>query len=363
MAPESERKSTAGRSNNANLLRFILASMVIYYHMGPLLGQPTVTIMGQGLGYVAVNGFFILSGFFIAGSWARSSGFAAYLIRRIARIFPGLIVVVLLTVFVLGPLMTTLSPGEYFSHPGTWRYLSIALLAPVDNVLPGVFESVPFPRGVNGSLWTLRYEFLMYLILPLLYLPVGKAKAKAKAKPISIGAAAVFSVLHVLTAGDILAMSYHLAVGFRLAAYFFIGVAAFELNLPKRIGAQHAALAALVMVIFAQESGWLCTAVMLVAVTLFSLGFSFPANPVFARCFAENDYSYGIYVYAFPLQQVCVQLGAGSPESSALLFSLVSLAVTFLFAFASWHLVEKPSIRLGKRLSARFQAARDAKAA
>lgn len=88
--------------------------------------------------------------------------------------FPGLAVVILLSVFVMGPIVTSLPLGDYFADAGTWKYLSLIVLAPISNVLPGVFDANPLPYAVNGSLWTLRYEFLAYLLTPLLYAATKK---------------------------------------------------------------------------------------------------------------------------------------------------------------------------------------------
>ena len=167
MASANKTYSVPSRDNNINFLRFIAASLVIWFHMASLLVIPEPYIMGQGLGPIAVNIFFVLSGYLIAKSWSRSSSFGSYLIRRIARIFPGLAVVVLLSVFVMGPAVTSLSMGDYFGDPDTWKYLSLIVLAPIENALPGVFDTNLLPYAVNGSLWTLRYEFLAYLLTPL----------------------------------------------------------------------------------------------------------------------------------------------------------------------------------------------------
>lgn len=164
MSSAGKTYSVPSRDNNINFLRFIAASLVIWFHMASLLAIPEPYIMGQGLGPIAVNIFFVLSGYLIAKSWTRSSSFGSYLIRRIACIFPGLAVVILLSVFVMGPIVTSLPLGDYFADAGTWKYLSLIVLAPISNVLPGVFDANPLPYAVNGSLWTLRYEFLAYCL-------------------------------------------------------------------------------------------------------------------------------------------------------------------------------------------------------
>lgn len=341
------------RANNINLLRFIAASMVIYFHMGILLGQPEITVMGVGIGGIAVNIFFILSGYLIASSWAHSTSFKSYVIRRAARIFPALIVVVLVTTFVIGPLFTSLAPGAYFASTGTWKYLSLIFLAPISNVLPGVFETLPFPGAVNGSLWTLRYEFLMYLLVPLLYFLLGKVGKKQR-KPLLIAFVVFLAAGHCLIASGLLHAPEAVEKGFRLGAYFFIGTALYELGLIRFFDPQYSLLALFLALIFCHEGGPICPLLMMVVTVVFTIGFSFAPQPKFARCFSKNDFSYGIYIWAFPIQQALVQIGGGSSQDSVLAYSLVAFVITLALAVASWFLVEKPCMDWGKRLSKRF---------
>ncbi len=339
------------RANNINLLRFIAAALVIYYHMALLLGKSDYQILDHGLGAIAVNVFFLLSGWLIASSWTHSASFVSYLIRRIARIFPALIVVTLATVFIIGPLFTTLSLVDYFAAPGTWIYLKTALLyRPLP--LPGVFESLPYPSAVNGSLWTIRYEFAMYLLVPFVYFLLGRF-ARAR-KAIALALFAFLALGHCLISGLGLAAPLICAQGFRLATYFFAGCIVYEFGLLKYFDVQYSVLALLFMLVFAQEEGFLCVPLMVVATMVFVFGFSLAPNPRFARCFSKNDFSYGIYIWAFPIQQVLVQLGGGSPQDSTLFYSLVAFAITLILAVGSWFLVEKPCMAWGKRLSKRF---------
>lgn len=347
------RRATYGsRENNVNILRFVAASTVIYYHMAVFLGYGEIMVLGRPLGYVAVDIFFILSGYLIASSWTHSTSFASYLVRRVARIFPALIVVVLVTTFVIGPAFTTLSVSEYFSNPGTWKYLSLIVLAPIDNVLPGVFVDNPYPAAVNGSLWTLRYEFLMYLVLPLAYRLLGGARGVRK--PVAMALLVILIVMHWLTTGGVVMAPAVVVNGSRLAAYFFIGVVVYEFGLIGRFNVQYSVLALLLMVIFHDEAGPLCPLVMLVLVTVFTTGFCFVPDPKFARCFSKNDFSYGIYIWAFPIQQALVQLGAGVLPDSVLLYTAISFAITVAVSVASWFAVERPAMQLGRRLSKRF---------
>ena len=341
------------RENNINLLRFIAASMVIYYHMGILLGQPGITVMGVSIGSIAVNIFFILSGYLIASSWTHSTSFKSYFVRRAARIFPALIVVVLVTTFVIGPLFTSLTLSDYFGSVGTWKYLSMIFLAPISNVLPGVFETLPYPSAVNGSLWTLRYEFLMYLLVPLLYFLFGKVGKNVR-NPLLVAFVVFLITGYCLISSGLLHVSEAVEKGFRLGAYFFIGSALYEFGLIRFFDPQYSLLALFLALIFTHESGSVCPLLMMVVTVVFTVGFSFAPQPKFARCFSKNDFSYGIYIWAFPIQQILVQLGGGSSQDSALLYSLVAFGITFVLAVGSWFLVEKPCMALGKRLTKRF---------
>ena len=159
------------RENNLDLLRFIAASMVFLSHgitlhgggypFGPFLGH-TYTLAS-----LAVAMFFVISGFLVTASWCRQPHILTYLQHRALRIFPALVISVLLTIAVLGPLITSLPLREYLEHPDAIRYLRNIVLYPGNKTLPGVFEN-NHTIIVNGSLWTLAVEFCMYILVILL---------------------------------------------------------------------------------------------------------------------------------------------------------------------------------------------------
>ncbi len=311
-----ELSTYGNRKNNINLLRFIAASLVIYYHMDFLLGKQGYVIMGQGLGAIAVNIFFLLSGYLIASSWKHSNSFVSYFIRRTARIFPALVIVVFFSVFCIGPLFTSLSLSEYYSNQETWNYLKVILFFPIDR-LPGVFEGLPCDSAINGSLWTLRYEFAFYLIVPFVYKLLDYFGETRRV--------VIFGMLIFLICGYFISSTFDFAIsefckeGFRLATYFFMGCVVYEFNLIKYLNAQYSVLAVLFMLVFAREEGPLCLLLMIAATTVFVFSFAFASQPKFAKCFEKNDFSYGIYIWAFPIQQIVVQLGGGL---SRILFNL-----------------------------------------
>jgi hypothetical protein len=152
-------------ANNFDLLRLFAALLVLWSHAHTLAGRPEPLLLSWAtLGPVGVFIFFVISGYLVSISWNADPNIGRFLARRLLRLIPALIVVILLSMFVLGPLVTTLPLADYFSHPHFSLYLLNIVLHPVYS-LPGVFEHMRVPYAVNGSLWSLPVEFLMYLVL------------------------------------------------------------------------------------------------------------------------------------------------------------------------------------------------------
>src|SRR5690606_22119128 len=128
--------------------------------------EPLTGVSAFTLGQHAVNVFFILSGLLVAASLDRNRGVVPFMAARVLRVFPGLVVCVLLSVFVIGRLVTRLDPVAYFTSAQTWRYLGATVsLATGHAPLPGVVETLPAAGEVNVSLWTLKYEMMCYVVL------------------------------------------------------------------------------------------------------------------------------------------------------------------------------------------------------
>lgn len=340
------RAISSSRHNNINALRFIAASMVIYSHMNAILGFAEPAIMGYSMGAIAVYIFFILSGFLIANSWKRDPCLLRYLIRRIMRIFPGLLVVVTLTVFVLGPILTDVPIDSYFADIRTWEYLKNCLLQTVLS-LPGVFEENPFPSVVNGSLWTLPWEFLAYLLLPILLLLVRK-----------LGRCALILVYAIASCGYILSyivvmpIPHCVADCLHLAFFFISGVVVSEFQILQKINVQWGFAALLFALIFHTENGIVWIAANALIIVVCTITFALSEKPIFGSLFSKNDFSYGIYIYAFPIQQTLVMvLGADEFGGSVPCYTFLAWVITLLFAIVSWFVVEKPMIAFGRKLT------------
>lgn len=152
--------------NNFDAVRILSAIAVLVGHAFVLTGNgPAPTLFAIPLHTIAVAVFFSISGYLIAGSWERVPVWDRFLWHRCLRIFPGLIALVLVTVFIVGPLISSLSILEYFANSETYKYLqSASTLATYS--LPGVFGSeIHAVSAVNGSLWTLGVELICYFFV------------------------------------------------------------------------------------------------------------------------------------------------------------------------------------------------------
>ncbi len=342
-------EDTGGRHNNFNLVRFVAAVMVIYGHMAHLLLAPVPTIFGQEVSTIAVKIFFVISGFLITESFLRDENIIRYGIRRFFRIMPGLIFITLLSVFIVGPLLTRFSTGDYFSNPSTYQYLRNGLLHPVYN-LPGVFETNPYPNAVNGSLWSLPVEVAMYLLLPIVLVVFRKLKIMKIGVALTGVAFLVFNIWRLKYAPDLRFVFWgsNWIDGTMLVPYFFAGslfsFPEFRRLLNLQWGIALAAVAAMLNMNYVKSE-----ILLFIVLPYFILSFSLASRPVFGRWFEKNDYSYGMYLYGFLVQQTLIFL-LGAERFSLLPYTILSTVVTLVFAALSWHLVERPCQLLGKRL-------------
>lgn len=345
---------TGHRRNNFDFLRIVAALMVLFGHSYVLSGrgalEPLVLLTGlDGLGGLGVSIFFVISGFLVAASYDRRPDARAYFAGRLLRILPGLAAALILSALVLGPLLTDLPARVYFSDLKTWLYVTRNLLLyPVTYDLPGVFTANPYPDAVNGSLWTLRLEFTCYLLLPLL------GWARLLRPRVIEGLAGVAAIAYLVLAWlgpDRAPATALLATRFGLL--FVAGAALYYrrdqawLKRPETLAGAAAlfALAALVEP-FAMLASPLVLPVLVIAFALRPL----PGLSSFSR---YGDLSYGIYIYAFPVQQAWMQV-VGPERLGVWAFSGLTLACVLPLAAASWLLVEQPALDFKARVRARL---------
>lgn len=332
------------RDNSLNLIRLVLAALVLVSHAFPLGGLgDDPSFAGESLGGWAVIGFFVISGYLITGSRFRTS-FGSYLTHRIARIFPAFLVCLAVTAFVFAPVAWYADRGSlagFFSTPNTpVNYvLGNALLKMTDYSVAGTPAGVPYPGAWNGSLWTLYYEFLCYLVVGVL-----ACWAVSRRSALVVGAVFAGSVLVQIFLPQILTYTgpnQDVVFMAKLLPYFLGGALVYLLHerIPLRwpVALASAAVAITMVVIWNDWGGQ--AAAPLFAVALLWLGSAVPAPQWFQR----NDISYGMYVYAFPVQQLLAM--AGAHEWGVVPYILLTLPPTIALAAASWYLVERPVMR------------------
>ena len=337
---------TYSHDNNFNLIRFLAAYAVLFSHCFVLLtgdgsDEPLVSTLKYSLGSIAVDIFFVTSGFLITGSLLRRNNFIAYFKARALRIYPALSVVILLTVFVLGPLLTTTNMSDYFADSGTWRYLyrNITILPFSQyHVLIGVFANNPFPAIVNGPLWTLSAELVSYIAVALLWLFCSKLFKNPK-KAMAIFAVALTAVLLIcFYLGNLNLLPPGIA--FRLYFYFFAGSSLFLLAETITLDHVKASLIGFILLaafIFTDKFYYFYVPLMI----YLTMYFAYVPGGVFRKFNLMGDYSYGIYIYAFPVQQSLVFL---MPDISVFAMIVYASIITVSCAILSWHLIEKKAL-------------------
>lgn len=334
-----------GRDNNFLIIRLLAATAVVVGHSFALsyLECLGCTDPGMQLGMpvpvhsLGVEVFFMVSGFLIAASGERNSVKDFYLARAL-RILPGLLVCLFLMAFVLGPVITSLPLAEYFSQGQVYKYFYSPLLIFKDAqfVLPGVTFTPRFQGvSVNGSLWTIPLEMRMYLVLGALVLVARFFRWPASG--LTLMALLVSLGLHTLHPA-------YADYPFKLVVCFLAGSAFYSC----RAMIPHA--------------GWL----LLLCAGLFLLSkggrfevFTFATLTIYATLYFAycpqlrlpslvQDYSYGIYLYAFPIQQI---LAGAMPWAGPYWLMLAAVPASWLAGYVSWQLVEKPALLMRRRFS------------
>jgi peptidoglycan/LPS O-acetylase OafA/YrhL len=330
-----------------NMFRLIFAAMVLFAHSWYTAGQGTgPSFNNENLGGWAVAGFFVLSGFLITGS-RMSHTAGEYLVHRIARIFPAFLVCLGITAFVFGPIALyaqhhTLA-GYFSTAPTPLEYIwSNSGLHINDYAIGHSLDSVPYKDAWDGSLWTLYYEFLCYLIIWILG---GLVVFRRSVIPVAI----LWALSVVNYAGLSFAVRLGLNQDFMLLSRllpFFLG-GSIVYFVVRRWGISPvfgiaSCVAAAACICFIPDFGGQASAPFL-AYALIWLSTVVP-QPAFV---ARNDISYGFYIYAWPMQQLVAVLGGAS--HGMWLYWLITAVLTTALALGSWFLVERPVLRLVKR--------------
>lgn len=325
--------------NNFDALRLLAALAVLYSHQYPITGTSYPAGLNVPMvGGAAVMAFFVISGYLVTLSWWAQPRLLAFAAKRVLRIWPALIVVVLLAWCVLGPLLTTLPLTDYWRNPMGWDYLRNILLQTRYN-LPGVFANHPLANTINGSLWTIPMEVSCYAVLAACGV-LGLLRWRWLWALACLGYLLWFTTTMTM---DILGAMQH---RWEFPAYFVFGslIATVRDQFLQHRWRYAALAGAAALLAYALQFPY--TALLLfMPAALIAVGTS--TWPLLSQAGRFGDVSYGVYLYAFPIQQTLYhlwpQLGFGTSLALVTMLSLVA-------GWLSWRLVEAPVLRLKSRL-------------
>lgn len=344
MIDRNEFSTETSAKNNFDFLRLLFALSVLINHFGILTNRPIHWPISSPM---AVAGFFIISGFLITKSYYRSTSLKKYYIKRIKRIIPAYLIIVITCAVGLS-FFSNLPASAYFTSNYFFKYLlaNLGFLNFIQPTLPGVFTSNPFPF-VNGSLWTIKIEIALYLSIPVCAIFIRKIEAKW-----------VFIFLYLLSFGFSQSMNWfynrtgkeiYMILDRQFVGQFvFFASGMFLLfyfdSFRKKL--KFLFPVALIIVILGNfySDIFLINLVFPLSFAMLIIGFAYNFRPL--NNIAEyGDISYGIYLFHYPIIQLLISINFLNhyPIETFIL----CLFLTCLLAFISWHLLEK---KLLKRL-------------
>jgi len=334
------------QANNFDLLRILFAWFVIVSHSYVLNGDGATDPLFVAtnstflFSFIGVKGFFIISGYLIFKSMMVSTSIFEYLVKRVLRIFPALAVVLLITlatVYFIYP--SNLAP--FFTNKEVYAYfLGNILLFKPHFFIPGIFSGLP-STAINGSLWTIEYEFFFYLFI-LLFFFVRSHKIFLKiALAVVIG---IFLMVRLLLYNWTVQTHFFIPLEplFDLGIYFLMGslLSCFDFDaINYKLTIATALLIALIAAIYLGVGHTVVYVTLPFLVIYLGKQTSRVATFVHASI---GDPSYGIYLYAFPLQQFIIYWS----RPSTLMLFIASTIGAFIFGYLSWILIEKKALAL-----------------
>ncbi len=358
------------RDNNFTLLRLTAALTVVLAHSRPVLGLGPpeqdflLAHIGRAFGPIALDWLFVTSGFLVTASLFQRGDLNHFIWARALRLYPALWLCLPMTVFILAPLLSTMPAKDYYASKETWTYFwrGATLFNGIRYTLPGVFETNTLKGEFNGSLWTLPVELRMYVFCAVAWLAFSWRPAlRVAALKIVAPIVALFLYVSILR---------HFSQGITInnvdvaIFMFFMGATLYFWRDKASLSwASFVALPLLVSGAALMDRG-LAFAVYLLCSAPFLLHLAYLPGGKIRKVNDWGDYSYGIYIYAFPVQQTLALFFPNMPVAAMV---LASGGISFALAWCSWRLVEKRAMemknscadatqRLLHRIGARVQA-------
>lgn len=351
-SPQTFDKVFDRKHNAIGFLRTMFAVVVIFSHSFPLggFGPEILERFSHGMltfGALAVLGFFTLSGFLITASFTHSSSVWRYLWNRFLRIMPAFWIALIVVAFGFAPFTYYLQHGTLNGYlitndNGPLSYIShnFSLFIGQWDV-SGLTGNIPWPNAFNGSLWTLIYEVIGYLLIAAFGI-FGIFKRHSK---IVLGATVTLFGLYVIdkaipgVAGNVFPLFKDSQL-LQLMLFFFAGSTWYLYSDKVPMSNKYFVLAAILYLLSLRFGFY----TLIGPATFIYCLFYFAAKLPIRSFDRKADLSYGIYIYAFPIQQTLSQLHVQS--AGIWVYALTSLFITIPFALASYYLVERPALKL-----------------
>lgn len=343
--------------NNFDFIRFVAASFVIIAHSFQLIGlvEPKSNSW-MTLGYLGLAIFFITSGFLITKSWDQDRIIKLFIWKRFLRIIPGLIFASIIVTLIIGPIVTTFSLFDYFFNIQTYRFFFFSIffpawnLIPFDN-LPGVFINNPVSGLVNGPLWTLVYEAGMYLLV-IIFGIIGILHKKIIMIPLIFISYVVLiimrnysnlvSVFIPINLIDFLPVVTPIIIFF---CFFFTASLFYFYNKNNTYSIKIFLILTTVFIITSFTTTYqFFSIITLPYMILFIAHQKIPHLNNFGK---YGDFSYGMYIFAFPIQQTIVLF---FPGLNIIYYIAMCFLFTFPLAYISWNFIESKALSWKKNL-------------
>ena len=349
MKPAQQAPSLSGHANNFDALRFLFASLVVFSHSYPLgegheLHEPLRKLTGQTtLGGLSVYCFFIISGFLIAASWDRRKDVGQFLKKRVLRIYPGFVIANVVGVFLVAPMATDSAIGNAGVSLRQFAWDCMRLQG---TQLPDTLFPQNHLHAVNGSIWSIAYEFWCYIgVIILGLLPLFHRRSFVLGLFVaSLAVAFIFPTYHLEwfgggILGKIFGYPFFWAM---LLPNYLAGVVAWRYRDKLVVSDRVAMMSAIALAVsIPVANSWSVMFPVCGAYLVLWAAF----HPLFRlHGFSKyGDFSYGMYLYAFPIQQLLVMNNSGSMNPYAL-FAL-AWPLSILAGMLSWYVVERPFLR------------------
>lgn len=341
---EHAAQTISGGGNHFTLLRTVAALLVLWSHQHALQGLPEAGVLGihswAGLGVVI---FFSISGYLVTQSWLSDPHVGRFAMRRLLRIWPAFAVVIVLSALVMGPIVSELRLRDYLRDPRLAEYLK-NLVFQLRSELPLRFEGNALPLAINGSLWTIPLELRCYAVLAALGM-IGMLMRRRAMLLLAALLALAYGGIQLRGEYFVAAASLRIEdqyfIEFGIAFLIGCAIKLYWLEIQKRLLGLCAAAMALAALAWAMGRPVLA---MFLVVPLFALAFATRSWPGLRLMDRLGDFSYGIYLYAFPVQQVLIWKFRDRLAWWPLLGMTVLLTVGL--AALSWFGVERPLQRL-----------------